>query len=146
MSRPFIDKNSKIKDRIFHCIYFQREEKGIMKKTEMMKKNYEFRNVLSKGTYYSGKYMEAFIKKNEKEKVNYLGIAISVKLAKAVKRNYIKRLIRENYQQYEEFLKEGNRIVFLWKKKVSTENANFHNIKNDMKIIFEKAKIIEESI
>lgn len=117
-----------------------------MKKTEMMKKNYEFRNVLSKGTYYSGKYMEAFIKKNEKEKVNYLGIAISVKLAKAVKRNYIKRLIRENYQQYEEFLKEGNRIVFLWKKKVSTENANFHNIKNDMKIIFEKAKIIEESI
>lgn len=146
MSRPFIDKNSKIEDRIFHCIYFQREEKGIMKKTEMMKKNYEFRNVLSKGTYYSGKYMEAFIKKNEKEKVNYLGIAISVKLAKAVKRNYIKRLIRENYQQYEEFLKEGNRIVFLWKKKVSTENANFHNIKNDMKIIFEKAKIIEESI
>ena len=78
-----------------------------MKKTKMMKKNYEFKNVLSKGNYYSGKYMEAFIKKNEKEKVNYLGIAIGVKLAKAVKRNYIKRLIRENYQQFEEFLKEA---------------------------------------
>lgn len=117
-----------------------------MKKTKMMKKNYEFRNVLSRGDYYSGKYIEAFIKKNSKKKFNYLGIAIGVKIAKAVKRNHIKRLIRENYQQYEEFLKEGFIIVFLWKKKANTQNANFYNIKRDMKTIFDKAKIIEEMI
>ena len=50
-----------------------------MKKTKMMKKNYEFRNVLSKGIYYSGKNIEAFIKKNNKKDVNFLGIAIGVK-------------------------------------------------------------------
>ncbi len=117
-----------------------------MKKTEMMKKNYEFRNVLSKGNYYSGKYIEAFIRKNRKEKVNYLGIAIGVKLAKAVKRNHIKRLIRANYQFYEEVLKEGYSIVFLWKKKVKIEKANFHKVKRDMEVIFDKAKMIEEKI
>ena len=36
-----------------------------MKKTRMLKKNYEFKNILSKGTYYSGQYIEAFIKKNK---------------------------------------------------------------------------------
>ena len=67
-----------------------------MKKTKMLKKNYEFKNVLSKGKYYSGKNIEAFIKDNNKS-FNFLGLAISVKTGKAVKRNKIKRLISENY-------------------------------------------------
>lgn len=117
-----------------------------MKKTKMMKKNYEFRNVLSKGNYYSGKYIEAFIKRNGKENVNFLGIAIGVKLAKAVKRNHIKRLLRENYRNFEESIKDGYYIVFLWKKKADIKNANFQNIKKDMQTIFDKAKIIEENI
>ena len=117
-----------------------------MKKTKMMKKNYEFRNVLSKGNYYSGKYIEAFIRKNKKENINFLGIAVGVKIAKAVRRNQIKRLIRENYYFYESQIKSGHDIVFLWKKKADIKNANFQNIKKDMKTIFDKAKIIEENI
>lgn len=117
-----------------------------MKKTKMMKKNYEFKNVLSKGNYYSGKYIEAFIKRNGKENNNFLGIAIGVKLAKAVKRNHIKRLIRENYKFYEDTIKSGYNIVFLWKKKANIKDSTFQNIKKDMKYIFDKAKIIEENI
>ena len=41
-----------------------------MKKTKMLKKNYEFRKVLSKGKYYSGKYIETFILEN-KRNFNY---------------------------------------------------------------------------
>lgn len=117
-----------------------------MKKTKIMKKNYEFKNVLSKGNYYSGKCIEAFIRKNSQEDINFLGIAIGVKIAKAVQRNHIKRLIRENYQFYENSIKSGYRIVFLWKKKVDIRNATFQNVKADMKYIFDKAKIIEEKI
>lgn len=116
-----------------------------MKKTKMMKKNYEFRNVLSRGKYYSGKRIEAFIKKNNKETINFLGIAIGVKIAKAVKRNHIKRLIRENYNLYENSIKAGYHIVFLWKKKVDVKEATFENIKRDMNFIFNKANLkIEE--
>ena len=114
-----------------------------MKKTRMLKKNYEFKNVLSKGTYYSGKYIEAFVKKNN-EKRNMLGIAISVKIAKAVKRNLIKRLIRENYTLLENSIKPGYTIIFLWKKKANIEEAKFINIKSDMEKIFDKANILEE--
>ena len=112
----------------------------------MMKKNYEFRNVLSKGNYYTGRYIEAFIKKNRKQEVNFLGIAIGVKIAKAVKRNHIKRRIRENYRLYEESIKTGYQIVFLWKKKADIKESNFQNIKKDMKYIFDKAKMTEEEL
>ena len=115
-----------------------------MKKTKMLKKNYEFRNVLSKGKYYSGKYIEAFVKSNRNIEENLLGIAVSVKIAKATKRNLIKRLIRENYKEYENSIKTGNRIVFLWKKKSKIEDATFANIKKDMAIIFDKAELFIE--
>ena len=115
-----------------------------MKKTKMKKKNYEYKQVLTKGKYYTGKYIEAFIQSNKKENTNKLGIAISAKIAKAVKRNKIKRLIRENYYIQENNIKTGYAIVFLWKKKQDTKNATFYNIQKDIKQIFEKAKIIEE--
>lgn len=107
----------------------------------MLKKNYEFKNVLSKGKYYSGKYIEIFIKNNENN-YNLLGLAISVKIGKAVKRNYIKRLIRENYKKIESEIDTGKSIVFLWKKNVDISNANFENIKKDIDFIFNKANII----
>lgn len=111
-----------------------------MKKTKMLKKNYEFKNVLSKGKYYSGKNIEAFIKNNNRN-CNFLGLAISVKTAKAVRRNKIKRLIRENYKLLESEIKNGKSIVFLWKKNVDVDNATFENIKVDMNNIFDKANI-----
>ncbi len=106
--------------------------------TQTLKKNYEFKNVLTKGKYYSGKYIDIYVLKNKKE-INVIGIAVSTKVAKATKRNRIKRLIRENYRLMEEKIKVGNNIVFLWKKKCSFEYATFNNIKKDIEKIFKYA-------
>ena len=113
-----------------------------MFKTKMLKKNYEFRKVLSKGKHYSGKYIEIVILKNNK-KNTCLGIAISTKIGKAVVRNHIKRLIREVYKITENKIIDGYSIVFLWKKSVTTEKATFNNIKSDVDMLFDKANIIE---
>lgn len=112
-----------------------------MKKTVMLKKNYEFKKVLSKGKYYSGEYVEALILANPKGK-NTLGIAINRKIGSAVTRNKMKRLFRESYYSLENSLQEGQEIVLLWKKNQSTENATYQNIKKDMFYIFDKAKIL----
>lgn len=113
-----------------------------MKKTVKLKKNYEFKRVLTKGQYYSGKYLDVFVKKNN-SKINYIGIAIGVKIAKAVKRNRIKRLISENYRLMEKEIKTGYSIVFLWKKRVDIKNATFSNIREDIINIFKKIGILE---
>ena len=113
-----------------------------MKNTLMLKKNYEFRKVLSKGKFFSGKFINAFIVENRKD-YNLLGLAISVKTAKSVKRNRIKRLIRENYYFFENKIKKGKSIVFLWNKEALVQDINFLKIKTDMERIFDKADMFE---
>ena len=68
-----------------------------MLNTDTLKKNYEFKNVLTKGKYYNGNYIDIYIKKNNKN-FNYIGIAVSVKAGKAVKRNKIKRNLSNMYR------------------------------------------------
>ena len=88
-----------------------------------------------------GQYLKAFIKKNNEE-INYLGLAISTKVGKANERNRIKRLLRENYKNFESEIQKGNSIVFLIKKEVNAEEIDFKKIKKDMYKIFKKAEII----
>lgn len=64
-----------------------------MKTTKMLKKNYEFKHVLTKGKYYSGQYMKAFIIKNNKNN-NFLGLAISTKVRKGTWKKQNKKIIK----------------------------------------------------
>ena len=87
-----------------------------MRKFNTLKKNYEFKRVLNKGQYYYGKYIQFFIIKNNR-KINRIGIAISSKIAGAVERNKVKRLIRENYRLYiKDNILKGYDFVFVWNK------------------------------
>ena len=113
-----------------------------MKKTETIKKNYEFKYFFHKGKYFYGKYVEAYIFKN-KQSINKIGFVVSKKTGKRVKRNRAKRLIKENYIHIEEKLKTGYNILLVWNKKTDLEEANFYLIKENLVKIFEKAGMLE---
>lgn len=118
----------------------KRERK--MKNTTMLKKNYEFRRVLTKGKYYGSMYIEAYILDNNRSG-NKLGIAISKKIANSVNRNKIKRLIRENYRLMEDNMMMGKSMVILWKKNASIDKATFYNVKEDITHILGKANLLK---
>lgn len=107
----------------------------------MLKKNYEFKNVLTKGKYYSGGLIDIVVLKNNLS-INLLGLAISKKAGNSVKRNKIKRIIRENYRLLEKEMKTGYSFVILWKKNADFDKLSFKNIKNDFERIYKKAYII----
>ena len=114
-----------------------------MKKTEMLKKNYEFKTVLSKGKFFIGKEIEIFLLKNN-QKRNLLGIAVGTKNGKAFQRNRAKRIIRESYTTLENKLVEGNSIVIIINKNFCIDDMKFIDVYEEMKNIFEKAKILKK--
>ena len=114
-----------------------------MKKTEMLKKNYQFKLVLEKGKFFIEKELQIVVLKNNK-KINYLGIAIGTKNGKAFQRNRAKRIIRECYKNLENQLTEGNSIVILIKKDFDLNNLKYNEVLELMSNCFKKAKIVKE--
>mgnify|MGYP000111612966 CR=1 FL=1 len=113
-----------------------------MKNTDTLKKNYEVRNVIKYGKFYSGYFLDFWVKPN-KENKNYICVAVTKKTGNSVIRNRIKRKIRENYRLIENDILFGYNIVILWKKNKENEYATFLNIKNDFKYVFKKANILK---
>lgn len=114
-----------------------------MKKTTMLKKNYEFRTVLTRGKCFKEKEIEIFVFKNNKKR-NFLGIAIGTKNGKAFQRNRAKRIIRECYTKLENQIIDGNCIVILMNKNYSIEKITFAEVLKEMQKIFEDAKILKK--
>lgn len=115
-----------------------------MKKVNTLKKNYEFKNVIKKGQYFVKKHLIIYVTKNNQNK-NFIGIAINTKLCNAVKRNQIKRIIREAFYKEEKDLKKGYNIVFLWNKKEPVTKVKFNIINKEMEEIFEDAGLFKKN-
>ena len=71
-----------------------------------------------------------------------MGVAVSKKHGGSVKRNRIKRLLRENYRVFEDKISSGLSIVFLLKKKANIDEVNFNLVKSDMEYILKKANVL----
>ena len=114
-----------------------------MKKTEIIKKNYEFKYFFKKGEYISGKYIEIFIHRNKLEK-NKLGIIVSKKVGNSVVRHRVRRLIKESYISLESEMSSNINMLICWKKKIEFDkNLSFFDIKKDLENVLKKAEILD---
>ena len=116
-----------------------------MKKTEIIKKNYEFKYFFKKGKYYSGSIIEVYLFNNTLN-VNKLGIVVSKKIGGSVIRNKIKRYIRSAYTDIEDDINTCCNLLIVWKKSISHEKANYFDIKNELISILKSSNNIGERI
>lgn len=113
-----------------------------MKNTFNLKNSEEFQHILKKGSWYPGDLMSLYLMKNSKE-FNMIGIAVGKKFSKSsVKRNRIKRLIREAYRLNENRVYKGYSFVFLWKNDVDFKSVTYKNVENDLFKCLKKADIL----
>jgi len=112
-----------------------------MKNTETLKMNYEFRRIYNKGRYFAGKFLVLYALSNNKN-FKRLGITVSKKSGKSVRRNRIRRLIRENYRLMEDRIKDGFDMVFVVRS--TTEMPDFRDIRDEMVYLLKKLDMISK--
>ena len=115
-----------------------------MKNTVSMKKNELFVRAYKKGKKSHGKFFTMHYINNGLE-INRLGIKTGKKLAGAVKRNRIKRLIKESYRLCESDLKMGYDIVFVAKEPALLIDSYFET-SNAIKRLIKNAELFKNCV
>ncbi|HHV98728.1 MAG TPA: ribonuclease P protein component [Clostridiaceae bacterium] len=110
-----------------------------MNNTVPLKKNYEFQRIFKKGRFHAGRFMTLYALEN-RSGTNRLGITASRKVGKSVKRNRIKRLIRENYRLIEDKIESGYDIVFVARE--SSIMPEFDDIRKEMKYLLKRLNLL----
>lgn len=95
--------------------------------SESLKKNYEFRNVYSKGKSYANKYLVMYVLENNSNR-NRLGISVSKKVGNSVVRHRITRLIRESYRLHENIFNSGLDIAVIARN--NAYNASYEEVES----------------
>ena len=114
-----------------------------MKNTYILKKNYEFKRLFNNGKFYYGKCISFYVLFTSK-KYKKFGIALTKKAGNAVKRNHIKRLRRENYQECEENIKEGVFLLVALNSKKNVDDITYYDVKKDFKEFAKKSDVWKE--
>jgi len=110
-----------------------------LNKRAVLKENYEFRRIYSKGESAATGRMVLYCRKNRLG-CSRLGITVSTKLGKAVKRNRIKRRFREIYRLNREKLLPGNDIIMVARTK--SADAQYSQLEADFLYLAKKLQIV----
>ncbi|GAU75788.1 ribonuclease P protein component [Fusibacter sp. 3D3] len=101
---------------------------------ESLKKPSEFSKVYKRGKSFADKYLVMYILPN-KLGFTRVGLSVSKKVGNSVRRNRIKRLIREAFRL--NYLSNGNYdIVFI--ARVRSNDADYAKIEKSMKFLLNK--------
>lgn len=100
----------------------------MLKKQFRLRKQKDFENVFSKGVYFSGSFLALKAVKNNMS-VSRFGFIVSNKISKkAVKRNRIKRLLRESVRLSQKNIKSGFDLMFISKSGIADKKFEEVNL------------------
>lgn len=107
---------------------------------ERLKKNSDFKPVYTKGRSFATKILVMYYKPNNLSH-NRIGFSISKKIGKAVVRNRVRRLLKENLREIFD-IRCGYDIIFV--ARAGIREADYHEIKKNLVYIFQKTHFIQK--
>ncbi len=112
-----------------------------LKKSEHLRKNSDFKRVYSKGRSCADHFVVLFVLPNNLGR-NRIGLSVSAKVGKAVKRNRIKRLFREVYRLNKDKLIQGLDLIFLARK--DAIKLDFPKMERSILRLYKRARILKD--
>lgn len=94
-----------------------------------LRKDTQFRKVYKKGRSYGNSLMVLYVHKNKLD-YNRVGFSVSKKVGNSVKRNKVKRRMKEIYRLNVDKFKNGFDLIFIPKK--STAESSYLDIQSAM--------------
>lgn len=112
-----------------------------MKKKNVLKKNYDFNNIINNNKPYKYKDFVIYMK-NTKIAEFHFGISVGKKIGNAVTRNYYKRIIRNiiSKKQY----RDGFDCVIILRKSIKTKT--YQEIEMNLLNAFKNINIYKEEL
>jgi len=113
-----------------------------MEFTRSLNENYRFRLLYGKGKSAASRSMVCYALRNGK-KYNRLGFTVSTKLGCAVKRNLMRRRLREAYRLNEHLLRWGYDIVIVARS--ASAETDFEKLQKELLECLKKAGPLAQS-
>ena len=99
----------------------------MLKYSESLKKNRDFKQVYNLGKSYANRYLVMYVLENHTER-NRIGISVSKKVGNSVIRHHLTRLIRESYRLHEDMFNSGLDIVVIARS--TARDCTYHEIES----------------
>ncbi|MEK4826713.1 ribonuclease P protein component [Niallia sp. FSL W8-0951] len=113
-----------------------------MKKEFRIKKNKEFQSVFKKGQSFANRQFVIYKLKKEEQVHFRIGLSVSKKIGNAVKRNQIKRYVRQAFLELDDMLENKYDYVIIVRKPVS--DMSFEEVKKSLIHILKIAKVLSK--
>lgn len=113
-----------------------------MKNTKSLKLNKDFKRLYYRGRSAVGASVVVYAIPNRRG-INRLGLTCGKSIGKAVRRNRVKRLMRESYRLLEDNIKKGYDIVIV--ARTRAVNCKYIHISNDFKNAIKKLDLLCEN-
>lgn len=112
-----------------------------MKKAFRIKKNNDFQAVFKKGNSVANRQFVIYILNKEEQKNFRIGLSVSKKIGNAVKRNQIKRYIRQVFHEFSDRIMTGKDYVIIARKPVA--DMDYHTVKKSLEHVLKLGKSLK---
>lgn len=109
-----------------------------MRQTVSMKESHLFRRLYAKGKSAAGSCVAVYVRRNGQNR-NRLGLTVGTKVGKAVRRNKVRRRIREAYRIHEHQLSTGWDIVVV--ARVKAAFVSYAQIERELLRLLDKLEV-----